>query len=193
MSIRFATTVILSWFFLASSTIHASFVGSSLSITSSTRSTSSSSTELYRSTKEPPKLPPIRDISYGEESRQFRRTVYTHDDWVKHRSPERFWRNVRAIGVSGVYKNLATEVAVTTSIASFIVVWNMVFGGYTDLSGVSQPPLMPDALMPILNLPLTPFTLSSPALGLLLGKYREEVWAKLETFLSLSHLSWIKF
>ncbi len=44
--------------------------------------------------------------AYGEESRQFRRTVYTHDDWVKHRSPDRFFRNLSSITSSGIYKSL---------------------------------------------------------------------------------------
>ena len=34
------------------------------------------------------------EIPYGEESRKFRRTVYSHEDWVKHRSPDRFFKNI---------------------------------------------------------------------------------------------------
>jgi len=51
-------------------------------------------------------LPPegITDIPYGEESRKFRRTVYTHDDWVKHRNPNRFFKNLRTTTTSGIYK-----------------------------------------------------------------------------------------
>ena len=45
-----------------------------------------------------------KDIPYGETSRQFRRTVYTHDDWVKHRSPNRFIGNIVTIFNSGIYK-----------------------------------------------------------------------------------------
>jgi hypothetical protein len=44
------------------------------------------------------------EIPYGEESRQFRRTVYSHDDWVKHRSPDRFWNNLKTTTKSGIYK-----------------------------------------------------------------------------------------
>ena len=47
---------------------------------------------------------PTLDIPYGETSRQYRRTVYTHDDWVKHRSPNRFLRNLASIPASGIYK-----------------------------------------------------------------------------------------
>jgi len=54
-----------------------------------------------------PASPPdtaTKDIPYGETSRQFRRTVYSHDDWVKHRSPNRFVGNIFSIGSSGIYK-----------------------------------------------------------------------------------------
>jgi hypothetical protein len=54
-----------------------------------------------------PAAPPdtaTKDIPYGEISRQFRRTVYTHDDWVKHRSPNRFVKNLFSIVSSGIYK-----------------------------------------------------------------------------------------
>ena len=44
------------------------------------------------------------NIPYGEESRKFRRTVYTHEDWVKHRSPDRFFKNIRSTTKSGIYK-----------------------------------------------------------------------------------------
>lgn len=52
----------------------------------------------------PPKLEKPKNIKYGEESRKFRRTVYTHEDWERHRSPDRFIRNLNSIMASGVYK-----------------------------------------------------------------------------------------
>jgi ion channel-forming bestrophin family protein len=48
----------------------------------------------------------VTEIPYGEESRKYRRTVYSHDDWVKHRSPDRFWKNLRTTTNSGIYKVL---------------------------------------------------------------------------------------
>jgi Bestrophin, RFP-TM, chloride channel len=125
-------------------------------------------TELYGNTKYPPPSPPIQDISYGEESRKYRRTIYTHDDWVKHRSPDRFWRNLRAIVASGVYKNLYKEVGATTAVAAFIVVWNGLTNGYDTFSGEHMDGVLNS--LPMLVLPLAPFTLSSPSLGLLLGR-----------------------
>ena len=45
---------------------------------------------------------PIKDISYGEDSRKYRRTVYSHDDWKLHRSQDRFVYYLAAIFKSGV-------------------------------------------------------------------------------------------
>jgi hypothetical protein len=128
------------------------------------------STVLNGNTKFPPALPPIKDISYGEESRKYRRTVYTHDDWVKHRNPDRFLYYLRSLFVSGVYKNVGREVLFTTLIAAFVVLWNGLLTGFTGLMGVKHAPILSSKLWPLLALPMTPFTLSSPSLGLLLGR-----------------------
>ena len=116
--------------------------------------------------------PPSTDIAiqetYGEGSRKYRRTVYTHNEWVKHRSSDRFLRNLSSMVNSGVYKSLAKEVLATAGVASFLVIWNGLTGGYTDLNGVQQEAVI--NFLPALTLPLTPFTLLSPSLGLLLGK-----------------------
>ena len=53
----------------------------------------------------------------AEDQRKFRRTVYTHDDWKKHRRQERFVIYLQAIIKDGAYKNLAGEVTLTTLIA----------------------------------------------------------------------------
>ena len=55
------------------------------------------------------------DMPYGEESRKFRRTVYTHDDWVKHRSPDRFFTNLLTTTTSGIYKVRCIDHRVTTT------------------------------------------------------------------------------
>lgn len=55
------------------------------------------------------------DMPYGEESRKFRRTVYTHDDWVKHRSPDRFFTNLLTTTTSGIYKVRCIGHHVTTT------------------------------------------------------------------------------
>ena len=35
-------------------------------------------------------------VPYGESSRMYRRTVYSHDDWIKHRSNERTITNLKS-------------------------------------------------------------------------------------------------
>jgi ion channel-forming bestrophin family protein len=130
----------------------------------------STTTTLFGNTQQPVQADdPITQV-YGEDSRRYRRTVFSHDDWVRHRSPDRFWRNVKTFFSSGVYKNIGNEVAVVTGVAAFIVIWNALLGGYTDFSGVQHEAVIQHAMLPKLGLPLTPFTLSSPSLGLLLGK-----------------------
>jgi putative membrane protein len=133
-------------------------------------SISRASTEVYSQTQTPPPLPPIRDISYGEESRKFRRTIFTHDDWINFRSPDRFWRNLQAMASSGVYKNMAREVTATTSVAALVCLYNGLVGGFQDLNGQTMEPILNSPVLPVIGLPLAPFTLSSPSLGLLLSK-----------------------
>lgn len=127
-------------------------------------------TELYDNTKQPPAIPSPKSITYGEESRKYRRTVYSHDDWVKHRSPDRFIRNILTSTSSGVYKNVGREIVWTVGIACFIFGWNMLAGGYQDLDGVQHDALLSGPFVTKVSLPLTPFTLASPSLGLLLGE-----------------------
>lgn len=131
-------------------------------------------TELYGTTKQPPGIPMPKDISYGEESRKYRRTVYTHDDWVKHRSPDRFVRNVVSTLNSGIYKNIAGEVIAVTSVAVVACLWNGIVGDYMDFSGVQHAGPLKDTILgnAKLSLPITPFQLSSASLGLLLGTTR---------------------
>jgi len=107
-------------------------------------------------------------IPYGEESRKYRRTVYSHDDWIKHRSPDRFLKNLLSTSKSGIYKNVGREVLAVTLIATFVMLWNMLTGEYTDLVGVVHPGFLRGQYAPVLALPMNPFTLSSSFLGLLL-------------------------
>lgn len=75
---------------------------------------------------------------------------------------------------SGVYKNIQREVSVATAIATVVVVANTLLGGFTDIEGVQHAGLLADLHLK-LALPMTPFTLASPSLGLLLGKYAQSV------------------
>jgi putative membrane protein len=129
------------------------------------------STKLYGTTKSPPPIPAPKKVSYGEESRKYRRTIYTHDDWVIHRSSDRFLRNILTTSTSGIYNNIGIQVASVTAMASFILLWNMATGTYTDLEGINHEGIFSGQhFLPSLALPLTGFTMSAPFLGLLLGK-----------------------
>lgn len=129
--------------------------------------TSQSPIILWSTTLEDDPLADFRK-SYIETSRQYRRTRFAHDDWLKHRSPDRFFKNLGTIIFSGIYRGIAKEVLTVTGIATFIVAWNLFLSeGWMDLSGVHHEQI---AQLPLIMLPLTPFTLASPSLGLLLGK-----------------------
>ena len=108
--------------------------------------------------------------AYSEDQRKDRRTIFMHDDWVRHRSSERFLRNMLSIGSSGINQALSTELAFVTITATFIVAFNMLFYSYQDLGGVSHPGLLNflDINIKALTLPVMPFTIMMPALSLLL-------------------------
>lgn len=105
------------------------------------------------------------NMPVGEAQRPFRRTVYSHDDWKKHRSQDRFFFYLLSIFRSGVYKNMYREVAATLVVAGFVWSWNLLAGGYTDLSGVDHQAILD---LPKIGIPMAAFTLTSPTLGLLL-------------------------
>ena len=103
-----------------------------------------------------------------EEARRFRRTVYTHDDWKKHRSQDRFFIYLGSLFDSGVFKNSEREVYLCTAIATVVCVYNAVVGGYTDLAGIQHDALIPGTKI---GIPMTAFTVTSSSLGLLLSKW----------------------
>ena len=113
--------------------------------------------------------PAVEGLGYAEDSRKFRRTVYMHDEWVRHRSSDRFFTQMKNLGKSGVGKNLATELGFSTGTASFVVLMNMLLIKYQDLSGASHPGPLAD-FWPggAFSLPAMPFTIAMPALSLLL-------------------------
>lgn len=121
------------------------------------------------------RLKTLTNVPSGEGQRKFRRTVYSHDDWKKHRQQDRFIVYLAAIFKSGVYKNLAGEVTLATLIATFVCVYNLVVGGYTDFAGVNHEALVSASFLPKLGLPMAAFTLTSPSLGLLLGRLSHPV------------------
>ena len=50
----------------------------------------------------PPAPKSLLAETYGEGSRKYRRTVYTHNEWVKHRSSDRFIRNISSMPISRI-------------------------------------------------------------------------------------------
>ncbi|KAK1747885.1 bestrophin family protein [Skeletonema marinoi] len=99
-------------------------------------------------------------VPYGEISRKYRRTVFKHDDWVNHRqSNSKVFDNLQSMFFSGVVRQLRPQVGSVTAVAAAVMGWNM---GVVDLAASYN------IWLPTLTLPVVPFTLSSPALGLLL-------------------------
>ncbi|EOD32537.1 hypothetical protein EMIHUDRAFT_122975 [Emiliania huxleyi CCMP1516] len=108
---------------------------------------------------------------YGEESRRYRRTIYRHEDWLRHRSETRLLRNLQGTFTSGVVRSLLSEVIAVTLVALLVIVWNAALFGYDSLgTTTTQPGLFGEEVPAFLRaqLPVSIFTLSSPALGLLL-------------------------
>jgi putative membrane protein len=95
-------------------------------------------------------------VPYGESSRKYRRSVFTHDDWLVHRSNDRLLGNLASMFFSGVVRQVKNKILLISSLSVFIIFWNDYLATYyyTDLWH--------------LCLPSMPFSLSSPALGLLL-------------------------
>lgn len=108
--------------------------------------------------------------TYSEDQRKDRRTIFMHDDWVRHRSSDRFMRNMLSLPSSGINQALSKELAFVTLAAAFVVGFNMFFYQYQDLSGVVHPgPLSFLAgNIKTLSLPALPFSIAMPALSLLL-------------------------
>lgn len=98
----------------------------------------------------------LGSVPYGETSRKYRRTQFTHKDWVQHRSSSsRILSNLMSMFGSGVVRQLRPQVTAVTLSAIVVLVWNYIATNF-------------DLHLPLLALPTLPFTLSSPALGLLL-------------------------
>ena len=89
-------------------------------------------------------------VPFGESSRKYVRTVYGHSDWIRHRSESRVFRNIRqGIFRAGAWRQLRREVGSVVALSILVVFWNALFECK-------------------LGLPVTPFMMSSPALGLML-------------------------
>lgn len=107
--------------------------------------------------------------AYAEESRKYRRSVYMHNEWVRHRSSDRFYTNLATISRSGVGIALRNELILVSGVALFVILANCLFVSYHDFAGIEQPgPLSAYWFEGPWSLPSLPFTIAMPALSLLL-------------------------
>lgn len=120
----------------------------------------------------------VLERQYGEKSRKFRRDYFNHTLWVYHRAPNRFTRNISTLSQSGILRQLARETFLISFIATAIVVYNALFvAGFDDFAGIHHAALGNNSgNLPLWSLPVEPFTLSMPALSLLLGTYLIYCW-----------------
>ena len=105
-------------------------------------------------------------LPYGEESRKYPRNVFGHKDWLYHRRSTRNFNNLSNMLRSGIYRNIFGEIVLLTLYSAVICAYNaFVCDGYADLDGLMHAPL---TNLPVMRLPIIPFTLVSSSLSLLL-------------------------
>jgi hypothetical protein len=109
-------------------------------------------------------------FSYAERSRPYRRDVFDSDEWVRVRNTARFSKNLLSIFQSGVVRQLLNEAIFIAGAATFLCLYNaLLVAGYDDFNGIHHDPFGQGFY--VFKLPSIFFTLTSPALSLLLGKW----------------------
>lgn len=115
-----------------------------------------------------------------ENSRKLRRTVFSPADWKRHRSSNRYFRELINLPNSGVIRGLVRQALIVAALSSVVVFYNVLvemkfFGAQS---------------MPLLTFPALPFTLTSSSLGLLLVFRTNTAYARWnEARLNWSHIS----
>jgi len=105
--------------------------------------------------------------SFFERSRRDRRDFFNYDKWVQYRSPNRFSSDLFSVFRSSIVMKLFLEVSLISGVAVFVWLWNcFLVEGFVDLDGIRQDPLLH---LPLLSLPVQPFSLTSPSISLLLA------------------------
>ena len=99
---------------------------------------------------------------HKERTRELRRTVFTDEDWVRFRSSDRIFENLRTTFNSILIQGLWLEIAAVTFTAL------SVYGLDSAITAGVFEPYIPAKEESLIFLPPLPFQLSSPALGLLL-------------------------
>jgi ion channel-forming bestrophin family protein len=92
-----------------------------------------------------------------EEQRRLRRTVFSSADWRKHRSSNRYFRELINMPRSGVFRSLFRQALFVSLCSSIMVVYNVL----VELHVFRRS-------LPLLSFPSLPFTLTASSLGLLL-------------------------
>ncbi len=92
-----------------------------------------------------------------EELRKLRRTVFTHYDWKRHRSSNRYFHELLKMPRSQVIKGLTKQALGVTFVSAVIVIYNLLL----ELKLIHWP-------LPLMTVPFLPLSITSSSLGLLL-------------------------
>jgi len=114
--------------------------------------------------------------AWRESSRRYKRTVFEAKDWVKYRRSTRLLDTFLSTFDSGVIRALWFDILVIVGVTSSLLLWNHGVEDQWFINAVKGMDLGESkaaiegivAGLPALKLPLSPFTLSAPSLGLLL-------------------------
>merc|ERR1719261_875877 len=77
--------------------------------------------------------------AYSEKQRKDRRSIFMHKEWVRHRSSERFARNMKTLPSSGINQALSTELSFVTLISVGVVMANVLLHSVTGFDGIQYP------------------------------------------------------
>ena len=100
---------------------------------------------------------------YKESSRVYRRTVFKENDWAEFRASDRLFKNLKTMFISGTVRGLLAEVGSVLVVSTIVWIINyIILSGLLEEFGISR------QVSSLVSLPVLPFQLSSPALGLLL-------------------------
>ena len=140
------------------------------SITPSASSTARTTSTTLNAQGDPPSEEDLeRFTSQGEASRKFRRSYFTHSDWLKARADDRFLNNFSTIMKSLILRQLTREIVLVGGIATVICFYNVIFvDGLDGFFGAHYTGLLKSFDAPLLKLPSEPFKWSSSSLSLLL-------------------------
>lgn len=102
--------------------------------------------------------------NYKENSRAYRRVVFQDDDWKSFRSTGRLYSNLLSMVTSGTVRGLAVEISTVFIVSILVYTFNIaILNGWLTSFGLAG-----GSVDELLSLPVLPFQITSPALGLLL-------------------------